>query len=140
MVSTKNVHHARYVQVGESWTKKKLVSEINKQHSVFDLRTVCDRMERIIEAINYEPKPIIIDEADYLISGNKIELIREIRDETHCPIVLLGEGQLSIKLRKFERVHNRVLRWVFARKYGSNFGYTHISRKLDKSILKLSVI
>ena len=111
-----NMYQARYIQVGESWTKKKLITEIAKQHSIFDVRTVCEGVERIIEVVSQDPKPIIIDEADYLVKGDKIELIREIHDQTRCPIVLIGEGQLSIKLRKFERVHNRVLKWEVAAK------------------------
>ncbi len=115
-IAAAHMHEARYIQVGESWTKKKLIVEIGKQHSVFDIRTVCEGVERIIEVASQDPRPIIVDEADYLIKGDKIELIREIHDETHCPIVLIGEGQLSVKLRKYERVHNRVLKWEVASK------------------------
>lgn len=107
---------ARYIQVGASWTKKKLITEIAKQHGIHDVRTIGSGMEQIIDAVNYEPKPIIIDEADYLVAGNMIQLIREIHDETHCPIVLMGEGQLSMKLRKYEMVYNRVLKWEQAEK------------------------
>lgn len=105
------VSDARYVCVGASWRPKKLITEIAKQHGIHDVTTVGQGMERIIEAVTYEPKPIIVDEADYLVKGQSIQLIREIADETGCPILLLGEGLLSKKLQSVEMVYNRVLKF-----------------------------
>ncbi|MBL1422656.1 MAG: ATP-binding protein [Alphaproteobacteria bacterium] len=112
-----NYHRAKYIEVGASWTKRTLIENLAKQFSIQKIKSIPDGVAQIIDALHAEIRPIIIDEADYLIDGlkvPKIELIREIRDATNCPVILLGEGQLPANLMPIERVYNRVLDWVVA--------------------------
>ena len=41
-----------------------------------------------------------------------IELVRELHMVSEAPIILIGEEALPAKLKRFERVHNRILVWV----------------------------
>ncbi len=43
-----------------------------------------------------------------------IELARDVQEMTYAPVILVGEELLPQKLKRFERVHNRVLSWVLA--------------------------
>ena len=112
-----SAHQAKYIAVGGSWTKRTLIENLAKEFHISSIRSVPDGVARIIFELKQKIRPIIIDEADYLIDGAKvpkIELIREISDATNCPIILLGEGQLPSNIRSLERVHNRVLKWQVA--------------------------
>lgn len=112
-----NYHRAKYIEVGASWSKKTLIENLAKQFSIPKIKSIPDGVQQIITSLLAENRPIIIDEADYLIDGAKIpkiELIREISDATNCPIVLLGEGNLPTNMQSLERMDNRILKWQMA--------------------------
>lgn len=58
--------------------------------------------------------PLIIDEADNILTDRAIEMVRVLYDMTGAPVILLGEELLPQKLQKWERVHSRILSWVGA--------------------------
>jgi len=104
---------ARYIEMGESWTKKKLCASVLTELGVqTQARTISDQMDQIIEALAVDGVPLIIDEADYLATKGLINLVREIHDKSGAPILLIGEEGLPAALSKWERVHNRMLDWV----------------------------
>ncbi|EGJ49017.1 AAA family ATPase [Desulfocurvibacter africanus] len=107
-----NRFRAKYVEIGESWTKRKLCSAILAELGVPARGTIADMVEKIIEALAVDQVPLIIDEADHLCGGGMVELVREIHDKSGAAIVLIGEELLPDKLAKWERVHNRMLDWV----------------------------
>jgi len=108
-----NKFGARYIEMGESWTKKKLCASILTELGVqAQARTVSDQMDQIIEALAIDGVPLIIDEADYLATKGLINLVREIHDKSGAPVLLIGEEGLPGALSKWERVHNRMLDWV----------------------------
>lgn len=76
--------------------------------------TVATMMEEIIEALVIAGQPLIIDEADFMVKANMLDLVRHIHDMSSVPIILIGMEQLPIKLAKFEQFHSRVLYWVDA--------------------------
>lgn len=104
------------IEIGDSWSKKTLVSAILKELGLRDPKgTVAELTEKVIGLLA-EPDhpPLFIDEADKLVDKNMVELVREIQEGAQIPIVLIGEENLPQKLMKIERVHNRVLDWVAA--------------------------
>lgn len=103
---------ARYVEVGASWTKKKLLQSIAREIGVQPEKVIADMMDQVIEAMAIDGLPLIIDEADYLCQKGMINLVREIHDKSHAPVILIGEENLPNNLRKWERVHNRMLDWL----------------------------
>lgn len=111
---TQNKTRAVRVEVGESWTRKKLMQNILAECSVDARGTVADMVDTAIEYLAEENRPLIIDEADKLVDKGFIENIREIADKAKCPVMLIGEEKLPTKLAAVERVHGRVLDWVAA--------------------------
>jgi DNA transposition AAA+ family ATPase len=104
------------IEIGDSWTKKTLVSAILKELGTREPKgTVAELTEQvIIRLAEPEHPPLFIDEADKLVDKGMVELVREIQEGAQIPIVLIGEEMLPQKLMKIERVHNRVLDWVMA--------------------------
>ena len=111
---------ARYIEVGESWTKKKLCTAILAELGIHPHRTIADMIEQIIEALATDGVPLIIDEADYLVQRGMIQLVREVHDKSQAPVILIGEERLPDKLQQWERVHNRILDWVAAQPADQN--------------------
>lgn len=109
--------HSNYdavrIEVGDSWTKGKLLRAIlHEVDRVPRKGTVSDLTDRVIEVLGSEAqRPLVIDEADKLIDKGMIELIREIQEFTQIPVVLVGEERLPDKLRRYDRVYDRVLAW-----------------------------
>lgn len=59
-------------------------------------------------------RPLIIDEADHILSDRPIEIVRRLHDLSGVPVILMGEETLPQKLTRWERVHGRMLSWVGA--------------------------
>lgn len=125
-----NTYRALHVEVGASWTLKKFCQSVLRELGFVEgrrrqdanaacavdimPRTIPDMVEKIIEALAIEERPLIIDEFDHVTNwGEKsVNVIREILDKSQAAIILIGEEALPNKLQTWERVHNRVLDWV----------------------------
>lgn len=107
-------YRAYYVEVGSSWTRRKFLDALITELGGVIFGTIPDKVDQIIEILIDIDRPLIIDEFDFVVEKNFVELVREIHDKSHAPIVLIGEERLPIKLQKWERFHNRILDWVAA--------------------------
>lgn len=110
-----NKTRARYVEVGESWTKAKFCRALLTELGTDTRGTVADMVDRIIETLITSTAPLIIDEFDHVVRRGYIETVREIHDKSNAPIILIGEELLPLTIAsKSERFHNRMLDWVAA--------------------------
>lgn len=109
-----NRFRAYSVQVKSAWTARKLCTSILTDLGLPPARTVADMIDQISEEIARSGRPLIIDEADFLVARNMIEIVRDIYESSGAAIILIGEEKLPQKLRKWERVHGRMLDWVAA--------------------------
>ena len=51
---------------------------------------------------------IFIDDIDYLMNNYKtIETLRDIHDETNCPIIFIGMGLAHRKLERYKHLYDR---------------------------------
>ena len=70
-------------------------------------------LDAICEQLAATQRPLILDEADYLVGKNgMVELVRDVYEGSQSPILLVGEEQMPNKLKRFERFHGRVLSWI----------------------------
>tara|TARA_R110002020_G_scaffold185004_1_gene382473 strand:+ start:7826 stop:8590 length:765 start_codon:yes stop_codon:yes gene_type:complete len=113
---SQNKFGAARLEVGDSWSRKYFLTALLKELGEQDPKgSIPDLLEQAAIALDADPeRPLLIDEADKLVDKKIIELVRELHDKTGVPIVLIGEEQLPYKLQRWERVHNRVLRWEMA--------------------------
>lgn len=107
-----NRYRAYTVQVKSAWTAKKLCSAILQDLGLPAARTIADMIDDISGEIAKSGRPLIIDEADQLVTRNMIEIVRDIYESSGATVILIGEELLPQKLQKWERVHGRMLDWV----------------------------
>lgn len=105
-----------YIEVRSFWTRKTFCRAVLAELSIERPRgTISDMMEEIAFSLGDDPgRAVIIDEADVLVDKNMIELARDIQEMTSAPVILIGEEKLPEKLKRFERIDNRVLERVLA--------------------------
>jgi DNA transposition AAA+ family ATPase len=112
---TANSTQAYFVQLASAWTKKAFLSAILKEMGVKPELSISQQLDQVCEELSLSRRPLIIDEADYAVDKNMLDLIRDIYEGSDAAILLIGEEQLSNKiLRKSERFHNRMLHWAKA--------------------------
>lgn len=62
----------------------------------------------IVQKLKQKPQLIIVDEIDYLMNNLKtIEILRDIHDETDCPIIFVGMGLAYKKLERYKHLFDR---------------------------------
>lgn len=107
-----NKFRAVYIECKSVWTKTAFLQAISKELGINpDKKTASIMLEEISEQLSKSRLPLIIDEMDHIVDKKFVEVIRDIYEGSHAPILLIGEEQLDMKLRKWERFHNRMLAW-----------------------------
>ena len=109
-----NRFNACTVQVKSRWNADKLCISILRQLRVDPMRKVSDMIDQIAEELAKSGRPLIIDEADYLVSRGMIEIARDIYESSGAVIILVGEERFPQKLKTWDRIHGRQLDWVQA--------------------------
>ena len=114
-----NKYGAHYIEAGDSWSRTTLVNTIHHELTGREYKgTIAQKVSEIVRLMaggdSGDPKPLIIDEADFLIKRSMVDMVREIHDKSLAPVILIGEELLPSKLEEFERAHNRVLDWQAA--------------------------
>lgn len=110
MAFTAQRTNSAYLEAKSIWTQRSLLEEIAKELGVTMLaRSAPGILNQVIDQLNLEPRGLIIDEMDYLVGKQHVEILRDIHDATRVPILLVGEEALPQKLKAWERFHNRIL-------------------------------
>jgi DNA transposition AAA+ family ATPase len=109
-----NKARAYYVQVRSVWTRKHMLVSILAEMGIRPAATIPQMMDQVGEQLSLSGRPLIIDEADYLLAKGMIEVVRDIYESSLAAIILIGEEGLPQDLQKYERVHGRMLDWVAA--------------------------
>lgn len=112
-VAVANSTQAYYVQLRSAWSKKTLLEKICFEMGIPAAKTTAANLDLICEQLAASQRPLILDEADYLVAkAGMVELVRDIYEGSQSPIMLVGEEMLPNKLKKYERFHGRVLNWL----------------------------
>ena len=102
--------NATYVCAKSVWTQRTLLEAIATSLGISKLaRTAPKILEQIIEQLAIFPRPLVIDEMDFLVKRQAVEIIRDIHDATSIAIMMIGEEDLPAKLKEWERFDNRIL-------------------------------
>ena len=109
-VATKT--NAFYVQVKSTYTKKAFLQALLREMSIPYPATLSEMMELATSELAKSGRPLIIDEFDHLVQGNKVEIIRDLYEGRQGTFLIIGEEMLARKLEKWERFHGRILNWV----------------------------
>lgn len=109
--NTVNACHVEAVPLGGT---KKLLEMIVIELGLRPKRLVTDLFDQAAQELAISGRPLIIDEADQILTTRMIETVRHLHDKSGSPVILAGEEQLPQHLQRWERVHGRMLAWVEA--------------------------
>lgn len=105
---------AYWVEMKSSWSPKKFVTAIVTSMGIRPGRTISDMVDQIGDELTKSGRPLLIDEADLLCRDSLIGIVRDIYESSRGTVILIGEENMPQTLRRWERVHNRMLDWVAA--------------------------
>lgn len=89
-------------------TGRWLLEEIAKEMNEIPRYLTSDNFNLIVQKLKQKQQLIIIDEIDYLINNLKtIEILRDIHDETDCPIIFVGMGLVHKKLERYKHLFDK---------------------------------
>lgn len=106
-----NKLNAYYVACKSDTTKKSLLTDLLKEMGVRPERTAPEMRAQVAEQLVVSGRPLIIDEIDWLVQRETINVIYDVFESSFAPILMIGEEQIEKKLARWERFHNRVLEW-----------------------------
>ena len=97
-----------YLRASNLMTGRWLLEEIVKELDEIPRFLSSDNYNLVVKKLKQNPQIIFIDEIDYLMNNYKsIETIRDIHDETGCPIIFIGMGLVHRKLERYTHLYDR---------------------------------
>lgn len=114
-------YDAIYLRVTNLMTGRWLLEEIAKEIDEIPRYLTSDNFNLIVQKLKQKPQLIIVDEIDYLMNNLKtIEILRDIHDETDCPIIFVGMGLAHKKLERYKHLFDRFSEIVKFETFGVN--------------------
>ena len=97
-----------YLRASNLMTGRWLLEEIVKELDEIPRFLSSDNYNLVVKKLKQNPQIIFIDEIDYLMNNCKsIETLRDIHDETGCPIIFIGMGLAHRKLERYTHLYDR---------------------------------
>lgn len=96
-----------YIRAKDISSRRSLLSNIVGELGEAPAFRSDDLFNQIIEALIERPRPIIIDEVDYLVRGGAVEVLRDINDMTNTPVIMMGMEHIDKKLKRFKHLYDR---------------------------------
>ena len=114
-------YNAIYLRATNLMTGRWLLEEIAKEIDEIPRYLTSDNFNLIVQKLKQKQQLIIIDEIDYLMNNLKtIEILRDIHDETDCPIIFVGMGLAHKKLERYKHLFDRFSEIVKFETFGVN--------------------
>ena len=97
-----------YLRASNLMTGRWLLEEMVKELDEIPRFLTPDNFNIVVKKLKQNPQVIFIDEIDYLMNNYKtIETLRDIHDETGCPIIFIGMGLAHRKLERYKHLYDR---------------------------------
>ena len=97
-----------YLRASNLMTGRWLLEEMVKELDEIPRFLSSDNFNVVVKKLKQNPQIIFIDEIDYLMNNCKsIETLRDIHDETGCPIIFIGMGLAHRKLERYTHLYDR---------------------------------
>ena len=99
-----------YLRASNLMTGRWLLEEMVRELDEIPRFLTSDNFNIVVKKLKQNPQIIFIDEIDYLMNNYKsIETLRDIHDETDCPIIFIGMGLAHRKLERYKHLYDRFL-------------------------------
>ena len=97
-----------YLRASNLMTGRWLLEEMVKELDEIPRFLTLDNFNIVVKKLKQNQQLIFIDEIAYLMNNYKtIETLRDIYDETGCPIVFIGMGLAHRKLERYKHLYDR---------------------------------
>lgn len=97
-----------YLRASNLMTGRWLLEEMVKELDEIPRFLTSDNFNIVVKKLKQNPQVIFIDEIDYLMNNYKtIETLRDIHDESGCPIIFIGMGLAYRKLERYKHLYDR---------------------------------
>ena len=97
-----------YLRASNLMTGRWLLEEMVKELDEIPRFLTSDNFNIVVKKLKQKLQVIFIDEIDYLMNNYKtIETLRDIHDETDCPIIFIGMGLAHRKLERYKHLYDR---------------------------------
>ena len=97
-----------YLRASNLMTGRWLLEEIVKELDEIPRFLSSDNFNVVVKKLKQNLQIIFIDEIDYLMNNYKsIETLRDIHDETGCPIIFIGMSLAHRKLERYTHLYDR---------------------------------
>ena len=97
-----------YLRALNLMTGRWLLEELVKELDEIPRFLTSDNFNIVVKKLKQNPQIIFIDEIDYLMNNYKtIETLRDIHDETNCPIIFVGMDLAHRKLERYKHLYDR---------------------------------
>ncbi|MDW7643411.1 MAG: ATP-binding protein [Desulfuromonadales bacterium] len=102
-----------FVRAVGCWTVTSMLGELCKELGGHRMLRRSDMIDYITQKLADNPRPIFIDEADYLFRQfEMMDALRDIYDVSGCPVILIGMEDIARKLQAHGRFARRITQWV----------------------------
>lgn len=110
LVQTDGIH----IRAKACWTEISMLHDIGAALQLEKKYRKAVMLENIVENLAEHPKPIFIDEADYLCKHvNLLDILRDIYDLIpSAPVILIGMEDIARKLQGNSRFARRITQWL----------------------------
>lgn len=110
-----------YLRATNLMTGRWLLEELVKELNQIPRYLTSDNFNLVVKKLKQNPQVIFIDEIDYLMNNYKtIETLRDIHDETGCPIIFIGMGLVHRKLERYKHLYDRFSEILKFKTFGVN--------------------
>lgn len=110
-----------YLRASDLMTGRWLLEEIVKELDEIPRFLTSDNFNLVVKKLKQNSQIIFIDEIDYLMNNYKtIETLRDIHDETDCPIIFIGMGLIHRKLERYKQLYDRFSEIIKFETFGVN--------------------
>ncbi len=121
-----------YLRASNLMTGRWLLEEMVKELDEIPRFLTSDNFNIVVKKLKQNPQIIFIDEIDYLMNNYKtIETLRDIHDETGCPIIFIGMGLAHRKLERYKHLYDRFSEILKFETFGVN-DLSQITNQLSK--------
>ena len=110
-----------YLRATNLMTGRWLLEELVKELNQIPRYLTSDNFNLVVKKLKQNQQIIFIDEIDYLMNTYKsIEILRDIHDETGCPIIFIGMGLVHRKLERYKHLYDRFSEILKFETFGAN--------------------
>jgi DNA transposition AAA+ family ATPase len=108
-----NSYDAVYVRAVGAWTVTSMLGEICNELGLHRMLRRSDMINAISQALADKPRPIFVDEGDYLFRQfEMMDALRDIYDLSGCPVIIIGMEDIARKIQAQGRFARRITQWI----------------------------